>query len=58
MAWVPAARVRHILPTLDRVPAEGSVPSADRQRLLVVFAIVPGLERLEAIPLLDGDALW
>ena len=52
------ARAWSGLPTFDRVPAEGPGLSADRQRLLVVFAIVPGLERLEAIPLLDGDALW
>ena len=42
----------------DRIPAEGPVLSADGQRLLIVFAIVPSLERVEAIPLLDSDALW
>ena len=46
------------LPTFHGVPTEGPVLSADRQRLLVVFALVPSLERVEAIPLLDGDAFW
>jgi hypothetical protein len=46
------------LPTFHGVPTEGPVLSADHQRLLIVFAIVPSLERVQAIPLLDGDALW
>src|SRR5262249_2549666 len=46
------------LPTFYGIPTEGPVLSADRGRLLIVIAIVPSLERVEAIPLLDGDALW
>jgi hypothetical protein len=46
------------LSTFHGVPTEGRVLSADRQRLLIVFAIIPSIERFETVPLLDGDALW
>src|SRR3982751_4975936 len=42
----------------DRVPAERGVLFADYQRLLIVLAIVPSLQSIEAIPLLNRDALW
>src|SRR5262249_15377529 len=45
------------LMTFDRIPAERRVLPANRQRLLVVLAIIPSLESVETIPLLDGDAL-
>ena len=44
--------------TFDRVPAERGVLFADYQRLLIVLANVPSLQSIEAIPLLDRDALW
>jgi hypothetical protein len=46
------------LPTFDGVPPKIRVFSANIQRLLIVFAIVPNLGTIEAIPLLDSDALW
>src|SRR5262245_27650823 len=43
--------------TLDRKPAERRILFADFERCLVVCAIVPSLERVVAVPSLNGTSL-
>jgi hypothetical protein len=43
---------------LNSKPAEGGIPFADFERCLIVCAIEPGLQCVQAVPSLNSNSLW